>query len=129
MTHGNPRHAQAGPSVRTGWVVAALAVAALGLVPGMGLAQAVDAAPAVAAAVPVPDKGDTTWVMVSAILVTMMTIPGLALFYGGLVRSRNVLSVLMQVLAVFSVMAILWVCVGYSLAFTGAGDALSLIHI
>ena len=123
MTHENPRHAQAGPSVRTGWVAAALVVAALGLAPAMGLAQAVDAAPAVAAAVPVPDKGDTTWVMVSAILVTMMTIPGLALFYGGLVRSRNVLSVLMQVLAVFSVMAILWVCVGYSLAFTGAGDA------
>ncbi|MBV0892022.1 ammonium transporter [Paracoccus sp. Z118] len=77
------------------------------------------------AAAPVPDKGDTTWVMVSAILVMMMTIPGLALFYGGLVRSRNVLSVLMQVLTVFSVMSILWVVFGYSLAFTGAADATS----
>ncbi|WP_134724430.1 ammonium transporter [Paracoccus luteus] len=76
-----------------------------------------------AAAAPVPDKGDTAWVMISAILVMMMTLPGLALFYGGLVRSRNVLSVLMQVLATFCVMAILWVVFGYSLAFTGAATA------
>ncbi len=76
-----------------------------------------------AAAIPVPDKGDTTWVMVSAILVMMMTLPGLALFYGGLVRSKNVLSVLMQVLTTFCVMSILWVVYGYSLAFTGAGSA------
>ncbi|PZO67161.1 MAG: ammonia channel protein [Paracoccus denitrificans] len=85
-----------------------------------GLAQ--DAVVAVDA-VPVPDKGDTTWVMISAILVMMMTIPGLALFYGGLVRGRNVLSVLMQVFTVFCIMTILWVAFGYSLAFTGAGDA------
>ncbi|MFV0299587.1 MAG: ammonium transporter, partial [Paracoccus sp. (in: a-proteobacteria)] len=74
-------------------------------------------------ATPVPDKGDTTWMMVSAILVMMMTLPGLALFSGGLVRSKNVLSVLMQVLATFCVMALLWVVYGYSLAFTGAGSA------
>ncbi|WP_299844935.1 ammonium transporter [uncultured Paracoccus sp.] len=86
---------------------------------------ALTALPALAqdAAVPVPDKGDTTWMMVSAILVMMMTLPGLALFYGGLVRSKNVLSVLMQVLATFCVMALLWVIYGYSLAFTGAGSA------
>ncbi len=75
------------------------------------------------AAGPVADKGDTAWVMISAILVMMMTLPGLALFYGGLVRSRNVLSVLMQVLTVFCVMSLLWVIFGYSLAFTGAGTA------
>ena len=73
----------------------------------------------------VPDKGDTTWMLISSILVIMMSLPGLALFYGGLVRAKNMLSVLMQVLTVFSVMAILWVVAGYSLAFTGAGDAAS----
>lgn len=77
------------------------------------------------AAAPVPDKGDTTWMLISAILVIMMSLPGLALFYGGLVRGKNVLSVLMQVLTVFCVMVLLWVCFGYSLAFTGAGDAAS----
>ncbi|MCZ0962771.1 ammonium transporter [Paracoccus benzoatiresistens] len=82
-----------------------------------------DAAVMVEAAAPVPDKGDTTWMLISAILVMMMTLPGLALFYGGLVRAKNMLSVLMQVLTVFSMMAILWVAFGYSLAFTGAGTA------
>ena len=80
-----------------------------------------DTAVAVEAAAPVPDKGDTTWMLISAILVMMMTLPGLALFYGGLVRAKNMLSVLMQVLTVFSLMVILWVAFGYSLAFTGAG--------
>ncbi|MBK4214728.1 ammonium transporter [Paracoccus caeni] len=74
-------------------------------------------------AAPVADKGDTAWLLVSAILVMMMTLPGLALFYGGLVRAKNMLSVLMQVLTIFSIMAILWVAFGYSLAFTGAGSA------
>ncbi|QRZ14166.1 ammonium transporter [Paracoccus methylovorus] len=72
---------------------------------------------------PIVDKGDTTWMMISAILVMAMTIPGLALFYGGLVRAKNMLSVLMQVLSIFCIMSILWVCFGYSLAFTGAGSA------
>ncbi|GLK63059.1 ammonium transporter [Paracoccus kondratievae] len=72
---------------------------------------------------PIVDKGDTTWMMVSAILVMAMSIPGLALFYGGLVRARNMLSVLMQVFTIFCIMSILWVCFGYSLAFTGAGSA------
>lgn len=86
---------------------------------GAVTAIAQEAAPAA----PVPDKGDTTWMLVSTILVILMTIPGLALFYGGLVRSKNVLSVLMQVLAGFAMIALLWVAYGYSLAFTGAGTA------
>jgi Amt family ammonium transporter len=65
------------------------------------------------------DKGDTTWMLVSTILVIAMTIPGLALFYGGLVRAKNMLSVLMQVFAGFSMIALLWVIYGYSLAFNG----------
>jgi ammonium transporter, Amt family len=77
------------------------------------------AGPALAdAAAPVPDKGDTAWMIVSTLLVTLMTIPGLALFYGGLVRSKNMLSVLMQVFTVFSLCIVLWVLYGYSLAFT-----------
>ena len=86
--------------------------------------EAADAAAAAAPALPpVVDKGDAAWMMVSAILVMMMTVPGLALFYGGLVRARNMLSVLMQVFSVFCIMALLWVIFGYSLAFTGAGSA------
>jgi len=64
------------------------------------------------------DKGDTTWMLISSVLVLMMSIPALALFYGGLVRTKNMLSLLMQVLMIVSVGAILWIAVGYSLAFT-----------
>jgi Amt family ammonium transporter len=67
---------------------------------------------------PVPDKGDTAWMMTSTLLVILMTLPGLALFYGGLVRSKNVLSVLMQVMVGFSLIVVLWCVYGYSLAFT-----------
>jgi Amt family ammonium transporter len=82
-------------------------------------AAATDAAPAAApAAAPTPQKGDTAWMMVSTLLVIMMTIPGLALFYGGLVRSKNMLSVLLQVFMIFSVVIVLWCIYGYSLAFT-----------
>ncbi len=76
-----------------------------------------DAAPA-----PSADKGDTAWILVCSALVIFMTLPGLALFYGGLVRSKNVLSVLMQCLVVFSLVAVLWVMYGYSFAFT-SGNA------
>ncbi len=69
------------------------------------------------------NKGDTAWMLVATALVVVMTLPGLALFYGGLVRSKNILSVLMQVLTVFSIIAILWVVYGYSLAFTGNANA------
>jgi Amt family ammonium transporter len=64
------------------------------------------------------DSGDTSWMIVATVLVIMMTIPGLALFYGGLVRAKNMLSVLMQVFAIFALMSILWAMFGYSLAFT-----------
>ncbi len=80
-------------------------------------ASAPDAA-ASAAPAPVPNKGDVSWMLVSTLLVIMMAIPGLALFYGGLVRSKNMLSVLMQVFVVFSLITVLWVVYGYSLAFT-----------
>ncbi|HSV58086.1 MAG TPA: ammonium transporter [Variovorax sp.] len=70
------------------------------------------------AAAPSFNKGDTGWMLVSTLLVIMMTIPGLALFYGGLVRSKNMLSVLMQVMVTFSMIVVLWMIYGYSLAFT-----------
>jgi len=76
------------------------------------------AAPAAAPA-PKVDKGDTTWMMVATALVILMTIPGLALFYGGMVRAKNTLSVLMQVFVTFCVIAVVWVIYGYSIAFTG----------
>ena len=84
-------------------------------------AAATAAAPAAEAAVPapVPNKGDTAWMTVATLLVILMTIPGLALFYGGLVRSKNMLSVLMQVFVVSSLIYVLWVIYGYSVAFTG----------
>ncbi|MDG5974284.1 ammonium transporter [Hydrogenophaga taeniospiralis CCUG 15921] len=65
-----------------------------------------------------PNKGDTAWMMVATLLVILMTVPGLALFYGGLVRSKNMLSVLMQVMVTFSMIVVLWTIYGYSLAFT-----------
>ncbi|MCB1901099.1 MAG: ammonia channel protein, partial [Rhodocyclaceae bacterium] len=77
-------------------------------------------APAAAPAVEV-NKGDVSWMMVSTLLVLFMALPGLALFYGGLVRSKNMLSVLMQVMVVFSLISVLWAVYGYSLAFGGEG--------
>ena len=81
-------------------------------------APAADAAATPAAAPPKYDKGDVSWMLVSTLLVIMMTVPGLALFYGGLVRSKNMLSVLMQVFVTFSMIVVLWCVYGYSLAFT-----------
>jgi ammonium transporter, Amt family len=77
---------------------------------------------AVLAADAVPDKGDTAWMMMATVLVVLMVVPGLALFYGGLVRSKNMLSVLMQVLMVFSLITVLWAIYGYSLTFGGGGS-------
>ena len=77
------------------------------------------AAPAPSA--PMPNKGDTAWMLVSSALVLMMSVPGLALFYGGLVRSKNMLSVLTQVFAIVCLVGLLWVFFGYSLAFTNGG--------
>ena len=84
-------------------------------------AAAAAAAPAAAepaAPAPVPNKGDTAWLLVCTALVIMMTVPALGLFYGGLVRKKNMLSVLMQCLVVFSLIMVLWAIYGYSLAFT-----------
>ena len=87
------------------------------------LALALSAAPALAQdpAAPVVEKGDVAWMLVSTLLVLMMVVPGLALFYGGMVRAKNVLSVLIQVTVVFSLLVVLWACYGYSLAFSGDG--------
>ena len=86
-----------------------------------GVVMADDVA-AAAAAVPVPDKGDTAWMMLSTLLVILMIIPGVALFYGGLVRSKNMLSVLTQVMAIFCMISLLWAIYGYSLAFGDGGS-------
>jgi Amt family ammonium transporter len=88
----------------------------IALATALPLGGALAQAPAAAAAA---DKADTAWMMVSTVLVLLMIVPGLALFYGGLVRSKNMLSVLTQVLAVACASMILWVIIGYSLAFTG----------
>ncbi|MEY3533043.1 MAG: hypothetical protein RI979_1067, partial [Pseudomonadota bacterium] len=72
------------------------------------------------AAAPVMDKGDVSWMMVSTVLVLFMTLPGLALFYGGLVRSKNMLSILMQTTVIACVMMIVYVVYGYSLSFGGS---------
>ena len=83
------------------------------------LAFAADAPAAAAPPPPVPNKGDTAYMMLSTVLVLAMIVPGLALFYGGLVRSKNMLSVLMQVMVGASLIFVLWAIYGYSLAFTG----------
>ncbi|HEY6131885.1 MAG TPA: ammonia channel protein, partial [Halioglobus sp.] len=67
---------------------------------------------------PSASKGDDAWLMTSAAFVILMSLPGLALFYGGLVRKKNMLSVLMQVFTIFSLISVLWVVYGYSIAFT-----------
>ncbi|MCJ7800714.1 MAG: ammonium transporter, partial [Polaromonas sp.] len=106
--------AASGPSVDA----AAPAPAAAVMVAPAAAAAAPEAAPAAA---PVPNKGDTAWMLLSTILVILMVVPGLALFYGGLVRSKNMLSVLMQVMVTFSLIVVLWFIYGYSLAFTEGG--------
>jgi ammonium transporter, Amt family len=86
---------------------------------GLGLLLCGAVAMAADAVVPVPNKGDTAFMTISTVLVILMTIPGLALFYGGLVRSKNMLSVLMQVFVVSSAIYVLWVIYGYTVAFSG----------
>ncbi|ASY64595.1 Ammonium transporter [Sinorhizobium sojae CCBAU 05684] len=100
------------------------AIAAALLAPVVAFAQeAAPAAAEAAAAAPVPDKADTTFMFVSTLLVLFMLIPGLALFYGGLVRAKNMLSVLMQCTVVGATMMIVWVIYGYSFAFGGSESA------
>lgn len=86
------------------------------------VAPAATEAAAEAAPAPVPNKGDTAWMLIATVLVSLMVIPGLALFYGGLVRQKNMLSVLMQVFMIFSLMGVLWAIYGYSVAFTGGSQ-------
>ena len=131
------------------WIVAAASIVALALsavAPTVSLAQAPaaeqkkDAAPAeaakapeataatpaaAAAPAPTPNKGDVAWMLTSTAFVLCMSVPALALFYGGLVRTKNMLSVLMQVFVVFSLIVVLWSIYGYSLAFTEGSGALS----
>lgn len=89
----------------------------------VAVAVAVAAEIAAPAAVPAPaaNKGDTAWMIVATVLVILMVIPGLALFYGGMVRAKNMLSILMQVFVIFSLTAVLWAIYGYSVAFTEGG--------
>ncbi|ACA19814.1 ammonium transporter [Methylobacterium sp. 4-46] len=96
------------------------ALALLLVEPSLAQTPAPEAAPAAAAA-PVPNKGDTAWMLVSSAMVLLMSVPGLALFYGGLVRTKNMLSLLTQVFAIVSLVGILWVFYGYSLSFTNGG--------
>ncbi len=103
--------------------VEAVAEAAVAVDAAVAEIAPAEAAPAEVAATPavtqVINKGDTAWMLVSTVLVTLMVIPGLGLFYGGLVRQKNMLSVLMQTFVIFSLMGVLWAIYGYSVAFTG----------
>jgi len=107
-------HAEPDAAVQT----TTLATPAEPAVVAMPAATPAEVAAPVAAPAPTVNKGDTAWVMISTVLVILMVIPGLALFYGGMVRAKNMLSVLMQVFVIFSMMAILWAVYGYSVAFT-----------
>jgi Amt family ammonium transporter len=102
-----------GPADSAAPVVTAVAAPAAAVA-----APATDAAAPAATPAPTPNKGDTAWLIVATAFVMLMSIPGLALFYGGLVRTKNMLSVLMQVFAIFSLISVLWAVYGYSVAFS-----------
>jgi Amt family ammonium transporter len=112
-TGAAPATPAAAPAAAPASTPAAPAAAGAAPAPAATAAAAAAAPPA-----PVPNKGDVAWMLVSTALVLMMSVPALALFYGGMVRSKNILSVLMQVFAVFSLVTVLWCIYGYSLAFT-----------
>src|SRR3989344_1547709 len=101
-------------------LLGALGAVLLAALPLLAFGQ--EAAPAAAS---IPNKGDVSWMLMSTALVLMMSVPALALFYGGMVRSKNALSVLMQVFVVFSLIVVLWCVYGYSLAFTEGSGKLS----
>ncbi|MBL8908140.1 MAG: ammonium transporter, partial [Rhizobiales bacterium] len=94
---------------------------------GAALLAGASATPALAQATPALDSGDTAWMLVSTAIVLMMSIPGLALFYGGLVRKKNVLATMMQTFAAVSLITILWFVAGYSIAFTDGGSLQSFL--
>ena len=121
--------AATGPVTAAASEVVSAAAAAAPLLLAQAATPAASAAPAAAseakpaeATPPVPNKGDTAWMIVATLLVVLMCIPGLALFYGGLVRSKNMLSVLMQVMMIFALITVLWAVYGYTLAFGGDGS-------
>jgi ammonium transporter, Amt family len=108
--------------ISTAWLTLGVTLA-----PAIAFAQTATTPAATDAAAPAApamtmDKGDNAWMLVSAALVLFMTVPGLALFYGGLVRTKNMLSVLMQVLMIACVVALIWCVYGYSMAFTNGGS-------
>jgi len=86
------------------------------------VADAAQPAAAAAAPAPVPNKGDTAWMIVATLLVVMMAAPGLGMYYGGMARSKNMLSLLMQTLLIFCLLGVLWALFGYSVAFTEGGS-------
>ncbi|MCB1378630.1 MAG: ammonium transporter, partial [Alphaproteobacteria bacterium] len=99
-----------------------LALAAGLVLAGLLPALAQEATSEAVAAAPVMDKGDVAWMMTASTLVLFMTLPGLALFYGGLVRAKNILSILMQTTMIAAVMMVAWVVYGYSFAFGGSDN-------
>ena len=113
---------------------AAAASSATSGAPADSTAPAASAASAAASAAPVPvfatspykadtmNSGDTAWMLTSSVLVLMMTIPGLALFYAGMVRKKNILATLAQSFGATCVITVLWMVIGYSIAFTGSGN-------
>ena len=111
-------------SLALGLGVLTTGLTSLAQMPAPAAEAPVAAAPAAAPAAPAPkiDSGDTAWMLTSTLLVILMVVPGLALFYGGLGRSKNMLSVLMQVFVIFALVSVLWAVYGYSLAFAGGGS-------
>ena len=103
-------------------VLFVLAVTLLPVESLMAQDAAAEAAPAAAEEVATLNSGDTAWMIVATVLVLFMTIPGLSLFYGGLVRAKNILSILVQCFAITCLMTILWLIYGYTLAY-GEGNA------
>ncbi len=110
---------RAGLPALLGAVALALPALAQDAAPAAGPGPAEAMAAAVQTAASTVNKGDVAWMMTSSLLVLLMIVPGLALFYGGLVRAKNMLSILMQVLTICAVMMVIWVLYGYSLAFNG----------
>ena len=99
------------------WIACAAPTASLWAVTALAQ-QSSDAAAPAAAAAPAINSGDTAWMLTSMALVLMMTVPGLALFYGGMVRKMNVLATVMQSFAVTCLVTVIWMVIGYSFAFT-----------
>ncbi len=122
---GSAAVAQDKPADAAAPTAAAPAAAASAAATPAAASAAEAAAPAAATPAPTPNKGDVAWMLTSTALVLLMSVPALALFYGGLVRTKNMLSVLMQVFVVFSLITVLWCIYGYSIAFTEGSGATS----